>query len=509
MRIAAGCTWGLGLLLATGCNQIFGLDPATRLDAAPDAAPSVGRLTYQLIERGKQTPPEYPALPAAEISAGLFEDAELTRLEYRADGTFEVPYRLASTVTPWRLVYQVPGQVTREIQWSKDPEGMKLVVPAYGSLSRAPVPPGSGYQLKPDDFAASDVDNGRSVRVYTTGSWTVGPAIADPVALTISYPFHSNARSLTGELWAPRADDQLVALAMGKSTSPMACDRTTGGGGFHSKLESPPAVPSQQPYWVEDLQTVGFNGIPDSSFTLLARLQAFPGASRVNLFQVGYVAREDLPLFTTPAIVGTGPFERWPRLISPVFLPILSCEFSPAASGTPSFDQRKDIEEKFARVLHFEASVQRQVAGGPMLTAGISVLAPYAPMWTPMHTAALIRDVTLGGAMVAPKSDGTTDRTPIMRGSAPLELTFTPDGAADYFEVVLHHISGTALIPQRVFVATQPSFKIVPELLMPGATYVLEIRAYDGRPRAKVGDFSTAQLPQTMTTFFTATFVVQ
>ncbi|MGN6109902.1 MAG: hypothetical protein ACTHU0_32645, partial [Kofleriaceae bacterium] len=169
----------------------------------------------------------------------------------------------------------------------------------------------------------------------------------------------------------------------------------------------------------------------------------------------------------------------------------------------------KDIEGKFARVLYFEASVQRQVQGGPMLTAGISVLAPFASMWMPLHTAALISEVKLGGDPVAPKGDGSTDQTPITRGSAPLELSFTPEGSADYFEVVLHQISGTALIPQRVFVATQPSFKIVPELLMPGATYVLEIRAYDGRPRAQVGDFSTGQLPQTMTTFFTATFVVQ
>ncbi|MGN6106967.1 MAG: hypothetical protein ACTHU0_17810, partial [Kofleriaceae bacterium] len=335
MRIAAGCTWGLGLLLATGCNQIFGLDPATRLDAAPDAAPSVGRLTYQLIERGKETPPEYPALPAAEISAGLFEDAELTRLEYRDDGTFEVPYRLASSVVPWRLIYQVPGQVTREIQWSKDPEGMKLVVPAYGSLSREPVPPGSGYLLKPTHFDATNV-NGRTVRVYTTGSWTVGTASADPVALTISYPFHSSARSLTGELWAPRADDRLVAIAMDKTTfpmEPMACDRTKGGSGFHSKLESP-GIPNPQPDWTENLQQPVEFG--NSSFVLLERLQAFPGQSSTNLFQVGYVAREDLPLFTTPAIVGPGPFERWPRLTSPVFLPVLSCEFSPLAAATPS-----------------------------------------------------------------------------------------------------------------------------------------------------------------------------
>src|SRR2546423_5032970 len=79
-------------------------------------------------------------------------------------GEVAVPSGLAGT--PWRLVFQEPGKIPHELQWSVS--RAIFVEPIAGRLARAPVSEGSGYRIAPSGRAPGSFT---APPVLTTRLW--------------------------------------------------------------------------------------------------------------------------------------------------------------------------------------------------------------------------------------------------------------------------------------------------------------------------------------------------
>jgi hypothetical protein len=98
---------------------------------------------------------------------------------------------------------------------------------------------------------------------------------------------------------------------------------------------------------------------------------------------------------------------------------------------------------------------------------------------------------------------------PLEPGTAALPLTFAVTApGADYYDVTLFRVVGTALTAVRIYTVTAPAVRVDRSDLARGGEYVLEIRGYVGRPDAQRGDFRAALPSQQLVSRFTRTFVV-
>jgi hypothetical protein len=76
----------------------------------------------------------------------------------------------------------------------------------------------------------------------------------------------------------------------------------------------------------------------------------------------------------------------------------------------------------------------------------------------------------------------------------------------------LFRLSGSQLVPVRVFVQPDPTARQVlveRSLITAGDEHVFAIRSIRGRPNASVGDFRTLASPQAIATVFSRTFRAQ
>jgi hypothetical protein len=105
---------------------------------------------------------------------------------------------------------------------------------------------------------------------------------------------------------------------------------------------------------------------------------------------------------------------------------------------------------------------------------------------------------------------GDSEQLDLGAASGPFTLAFVPeigaDVGADYFDVTLHRLDGSALVTERVYTVTEPTVRIDGAHLPPGAEYVLQIRSFRGHPNARQGDFRPVDYPYGSAIVFTRTF---
>lgn len=488
------------LVAGAGCNQVFGLD-ATDLrppEAGPDARPNVVRLTYQVIAADRDAAVTYAAIPGARVWLGPLDASEPTEVAYSGDGDIEVPPALFDGGAPWRLVYEVPGRPPTELQWQPQ-LGAHLVLPHYG---RQPVPAieaGSRYRLQPTGFSLLPFH-----AVYTTGAWTLGNATQ--TAGEFDYDFAANAVQLGEPAGAPQPDDRQAVVGLVDDVALPNCRVVAASASFQVPLTVAPPTAAQAPWGVERNELVTTSRFDDFA----ARMAKIPkdGSSTLRHFEVSYTARGDVPLFTQAPRAANTVVPSQPRLRTSPTLPLVACSEGVLLPTSPAYHEPAALRDHGTPIVYFEGSARRVLASGEAVLSGISIIAANTGAVARLHSAGIPIAVALDGVSLLPTATGSTDGAVVPRSGAPLALTATLEGTASYVEVVVHELVGGAVMPRRTFVGLAPRFTLAPSLFTPGARYVLEIRTYDGLPRTAFGDFTIASLPQTATTYFTASFSV-
>jgi hypothetical protein len=166
----------------------------------------------------------------------------------------------------------------------------------------------------------------------------------------------------------------------------------------------------------------------------------------------------------------------------------------------------------FPRVLHVQL-VDTRTALGVTLSSGMETV--IAASTTGAFTMAFPAPIPTRITLTTPAKgtvalDGLAEQVDVGAASGPFTLAFTPEvGAdlrADYYDVVLHRITGGTMTTDRIYTVTSPTVRIDGALLMPGADYVFEIRAIKGHPQAAHGDFAPVDYPYGMAIVFARTF---
>lgn len=483
--------------LSPGCNQVFGLDetqPAPPIDTLPARA----RLTYLVATTDATgTPIPQPATPAIEpapsVKIGPLDGA-LIDADYGADGSFVIPDDFVEMT--WRLVYQLPGEVTREVQWKPAPDRGHAVVPRFGRIDPAPIPgPNSAYSVTPGGAPGAY----SSPRLFTTGVWmeSANGAVTGPTQ--VYNVGQSSFRPLVGVKGAPEVSkgDRQVLIDFGPDNT---CSSSLGSAAFQVDLTAGTATPATQPTWTYKPQPATVAG----AFPLDVPIRV---ATQIGGNPAALPSRARIGIGPTTAMPVMS-YEIGQPIPAPVMITLLDCA-SPAASPnwtTPPFG-RPDMLPDFAQLAWVQVTSSRlTMPGGMELAGGI------AAVNTGMDTFTLDFRVPFATSFRIDGMDLATgdDRKAPTGGAAPMVLEFdleTNAGSAQYYEVTLHTIAGS-VTPERVFTVTEPRVSIDRALLTKGTEYVFEVRAFRGaRVDVKDGDFTGYVASQAMTTIFSRTFI--
>lgn len=476
-----------------GCNWVFGLEPTHAAPDAPDAPPPgvpvhVALLVETLDATGAPTMPAETAIPdLVRLEASTLDGQAPVPLTAAADGTVSVPMEIASK--PWRLIYQRQGDDVREYQGL--PAEAHVIEPLLGPVVRSPAPAGSGYVITPASYSGSHSEN----RVFTLGAWTEGRKALAPAGATFDYDLPS-AASLSGSLATPAAGDRglLVDYVIDGATS---CIRSTGSVDFEAGMPGPPkSTPSGSWVTTQTAPTV------TTPLPLIATGDVDPfgdATSRTAREQYGYLAANDLPLFTRSPVGNVLLLLRSPPMIF-----LRSCTLP--VSGAPTVNEPAYLSARFSRVVHTEIGAARKLPGGATVVNGLAIATHGTGTFNVTSNVAFPTAVKLGGADLF----GTVDNVPVARSAMPMEVTWQKTRASDvahYWEVALYKVANS-VTRERVYVTTKPSFLIMPSDLTSG-THVLEITAYSGRAPAANGDFRGVSGDQAMSVIYSRTFVVQ
>ncbi len=205
-----------------GCDQIFGINGTKLADAPPgtDGAPNpdvpLGTLfltQLQLVTPGGSAlndivSQDAAITPAPTIEIGALTGA-LTPVTYAGDGSFQVPFSLAGQ--PYRIVYQVPGDIPTEIQWSRS--AAHLTVPLWGPVDRGTVPANAVVHFAP---AGAPTTLGSYAYEYSTGGWASGPGDYT-LAGTDDWSYSTQATPMGGPLAALTSADGDYELLLRRS----------------------------------------------------------------------------------------------------------------------------------------------------------------------------------------------------------------------------------------------------------------------------------------------------
>lgn len=512
------CVAGAGLLALVGCNQVFGLSKTREYDAAPDVDPDMPyvRLTWQVATQTRAGLPDpviayLPIAPAPDLRIAPLDTAladSLDRVTYsQTDGVVAIPKRYFGR--PWRLEYRRAGEPPHELQWNPDDKVGLVVIPVFGRLDRDPVPTGGGYTATPSNPPAGY----GFPRVFTTGLWTEGVA-AIPTGAAVDFDFF-NAVSLSGPKGRPDpilGDRAFVVdfTVDGGST----CTIASGSAALPSAAIQAGAHSPEAVLWDSGRKTVASTPINVTApltrlVSALGGLDGRQGYTGTLLFGVG--ASESMPGLT--ALPAT-------RLLSaPAFLPVpmmvtlLQCPYSippPSAAQPAALDA-------FPHLLHLQISNARTVDAIPGLSliSGIETVALAAGNQLDVRfPAAFPTRMTLTTSLQQVVDlVGPADHVSIGPPQGAFTLAFVPEIATpgealrvDYYDVLLHRISGGALTTERIYTVTAPSVRIDGAVLAPASEYVFEVRSYKGHPKAPRGDFSAVDYPYGATIIYTRTF---
>lgn len=483
-------------LALCGCNQIYGLDPTTARDAAPDARDSQIRLSL-LVGSATTVASEAPAF-LAKVSPDpkpriALADAELANEPYVEDtvsGTVAYPFEYIGK--PWRLEYTPPASVPHEVQWSPADGAGHLIVPVVGRVERMQVPAHTGYSLSMElpslyTFSASTV-------IYTSGYWSATSVAASTTEPQVDF---SIAPSMSGPAGAPSATSKDFVFAIDYTTQNNC--RVVKAAGTAPAVELEPGAMKKLVLTREtsseqvELATDGESPL-DARSRLNQVLGPLNGDSTGSTQMYVRLAHSGLPGFTTSVA----------DVPAPLLVPLADCPIT--QQPPPVFDVGGALS--FTKGIFIFVSNDR-IVNGVRLRSSIAAMGGLKAGTISTYVANLevpcARDITLGGTPL--EVDGASI------GTEPIELKFGVESKTshvfDYFEVTLYRLAATALEPVRTYVGPDPtklSIRFEPKLMLPNEDYVFAIRTYRGRPNARNGDFQPVQAPQAVATIFTRTF---
>jgi len=512
------CVAGSGLLALVGCNQVFGIDSTRGFDASVDVVPDMPHvvLDWQIATVLPSGAPDpiiqfVPIDPAPSVRIAAL-DAPFESASYSAgDGTIAIPRSYLSTT--WRLEYTLSGGVAHEVQWKPADKVGHLTVPLFGRLQRDPVPSNSGYAITPTPRPASLT----LPRVFTTGLWTEGNAASpDPTTGEVDYKF-DQAVSLSGARGSPdpaQGDRALLVSFVTKPASDLMfpnCRIATGSGPLDPTVLALPRAP-QTPTWDTGLKPVMSEpvGTPfvNRLISGLGKLESsFDPLPHYSKLLFGAIASIEMPGLSASLdglpLLGM-------QLPVPVMQTLLQCPYSQSLLPDTAQPQLLD---SFPHVLHVQLVDARDILGVTLYSGMETVLTAAStssgfPMAfpAPLATQMTLATPTLGTVDLA----GDADQVAVGAPSGVFTLRFVPEAAsdlrADYYDVVLHQISGGGFTTERIYTVTAPEVQIDGAALTPGTDYVFEIRTFKGHPQAQRGDFSAVDYPYGSAIVFTRTF---
>ncbi|CAN5682200.1 hypothetical protein BH11MYX3_BH11MYX3_38780 [soil metagenome] len=410
----------LGLLAASslaGCNLVFGLKETS---PNPDGPPAdaVGRrihLTFlqALLDSDGQplTPSEIAIDDLQTVSASSLDGGSAITLPPSADGTVTVPLEIADATAGWRLAYQRPNQVVRELQ--NLPADAHVIEPLFGPLTRMTLPSGSGFSITALGYpgTASHSLN----RVFTIGIWSEGTTLAPPPGAVLDYSL-AEAVASSGPMGRPGSTDRglLFDYAIDGASS---CRSSTGSMDFSAASIGPPFAPVSGS-WKSDSQMPVVN----TSFQLAINpsLKPFGEAQGPGRQQVGYVPNAEMPAFTRPPLPTQSLFLR-----NPVILAIRSCPLpTPGNAAQPAFVESAYLNTRLKRAVHTEVTATRTLPNGATAANGLAILTlDDGGAYDVVTNVAFPEAVTIAGAS-GPSTGlfGASDGVPLATGSGPLTV---------------------------------------------------------------------------------------
>lgn len=516
------------LVVATGCNWIYGLDPTVAIDAGPPAevlppGPRTKLVWAIATTDGTPAPPmidstvvyepigsealhsEVPAIQVGDNKGLMDAPYDL------ADGSFEIPYPLRESAH--RIVYTLPGEsVPHEVQWSLT--GATLTVPRTTRFDAPAVPPNAGYRITPSGLSGML----GAAALYTTGVFTYrsdstsADDFFDQNGSELTFRFAKYATPLTAPAGLPekakgdwvlvgefgfRGSGQsslvgyaltqidLAANTMGQpDTEPdwvsgMASERTMST----ALCPGPDCMPLANPAQLEMRMSMALGGLGATSSSGLGRALAY-----------GVSPSTELPGF----LPGVAP-SFLPR---PLLLPFLvSTDLNSKLTLTDPSAQLG-----LERVLFAGLTSSRVVDGVTLTSAVQTVTNMFAG--TLSFPAPLVTNIHFGGADLSAEA---TDGVPVAASTSLIKLTFDPEASftAHDFVITLYALEGSELAPVRIYHVVQPEVNVDGTLLETGRQYVFGITARNGYGGAQQGDYSKAQYPFGASTTFPRTFVIQ
>ena len=488
-------------LLATGCNQVFGLEKTSVADAPPPT-PARIRLTYQVAETdpaGNPIPtPRYAEIPDVHVRFGPV-DGELQDATYDPTGGFvEIPKEMFGTA--WRFEYTIANGPTHEVEWSPLLQGDgHITIPVFGRLERAPVPPDSGYAITTDGFG--DDAPYALPHVLTTGIWTitkVGDSSGSPVNLAFATV---NAISGPGQPESSKNDGGVFVAY----TADAKCNAARGTATF----APPPLQGSLSPVvadWiVQTNSSTAFNNGP--SGTDPVRLRTALGdrsGTQTSRVHAGVGPHDAMPLLTEDHLRSGIP--------SPPVLSLVDCVF-----GTTTPTSFADLPLfAFPRIGYGHFEEERIVSGIKLkssVTAAATLTATNNTFNFDFRIPIAIAPIELVGSTAADLA-GTQDQVALPGGTDPLRLAFgleaLPGGVVDYFDVTLYKLVGSGIELVRSYTITDPSQRElrVDRSVFSSGEFVFAISAHRGRPQIASGDFTVTTFPQAVSRVFTRTIAI-
>lgn len=137
----------------------------------------------------------------------------------------------------------------------------------------------------------------------------------------------------------------------------------------------------------------------------------------------------------------------------------------------------------------------------PTSRDGCDPAAPLDPLTPP--ESAYAEDIRIDGNVL-----DTDDKRISISRTGPVTVTWTSQGAVDFFDVTLFEVNevDSSLVRRRVFRSRTPSVEIDNVLLASGTAYVLVVTATNGFPGARDGDYTTAVYPVMVASIPSAVF---
>ncbi|HET9624978.1 MAG TPA: hypothetical protein VFP84_26605 [Kofleriaceae bacterium] len=498
--------WAAGLAIA-GCNYPD-LPP---VGASPDAPPGSAAggphitLDWQIALPASVEPaPVFkPIAPAPRVRIAPLRatlDANtpppaFVDATYSADGTIAIPE--AYVTEAWRLEYTLDDGVPHEVQWQPADRVGHITVPLIGRLTRSSLPAGAGYSITPTAPPTSYT----LPHVFTTGLWSEGEAPI-PAGSTIDYDFAQSV-SLSGPLGAPDSAAGDRGILIDYHTDASTCRVATGGAAFDPTLHAG-SHSAFTPLWETTSIQTHIRPIIGDRLDALSSLVTTANASS-SFISVGVIPSSDVIGF----IDGGAQLLGAAALPTPVMIPLLGC---PLNVNVDILVAKPSALRDLPNAAHIQLVASRSVPTlNTTLVSGIEAIIPVgtdgafvtsfpAPFATQIALNTLIGKVAL---------DSSADQNNVGAPHGTFTLSFTPEtGAdlrADYYDVILHRITGSALTTERIYTVTAPSVQIDAALLQPLTDYVFEIRTIKGHPQAAQGDFSLTELPYGETTVMART----